>query len=227
VWPMGELEMSVAGILHGGGATTDDVGALVVRGVASGTNHGEPVPSTTLDRVLVSGSASHGLHLSGWGALSDASTEVWIRDGGSESAPSAVRTEPGVVSSLPPALEVGGNVRDEILVQTSKAFMRDDRWADHAVPYRQIGILYVNSGEDGRSATLTIDPGVTVTFEDAAGSGIIVGSSDARPGALVAEGTEAAPIAFTSAEETPAPGDWMGVIFQHVTASSRIAHASI
>lgn len=228
VWPMGELELSVAAISRGGAATTDDVGALVVRGVAGGTNGGEPTPSTTLDRVLIAESAGHGLNLSGWGALSGGSTHVWIRDGGSESAPSAVRIEPGVAASLPRELEVSGNLRDEILVQTSKAFMRDDTWTDHGVPYRQVGILYVNSGEDGAAATLTIEPGVTVAFEDAAGSGIIVGSSEARPGMLVADGTADAPILFTSAEETAAAADWMGIVFQYVPiAGSHIGHARI
>lgn len=228
VWPTGVLELSVAGLVDGGAAQSDELGALVVQGVATGTNGGDVTPSTTLDRVLITRSRSHGLNLDGWAALTEASTQVWIRDGGSDSAPSAVRIEPGVGYSLPTGLEISGNLRDEIVVRTSKAFMRDDTWADHGVPYRQLGILYLNPGEYGALATLTIEPGVTVAFDESAGTGIIVGSSDTREGMLVADGTEDAPILLTSAQDGPAAGDWMGVVFSYVPQTgSIIRHARI
>ena len=228
VWATGELDLSVAGLVDGGAAQNDEPGALVVQGVATGTNGGTVTASTTLDRVLIAGSRSHGLNLDGWGALTEASTQVWIRDGGSDTAPSAVRIEPGVGDSLPTQLEISGNVRDEILVRTSKAFMRDDTWADHGVPYRQLGILYLNPGEYADKATLTLEPGVTVAFEESAGSGIIVGSADTRQGVLVADGTTDAPIVFTSAKDAPAAGDWMGVVFSYVPLSgNHIGHARV
>jgi hypothetical protein len=95
-------------------------------------------------------------------------------------------------------VEISGNLRDEILVETSKALMRDDTWANHGVPYRQRGILYVNSGIDGTSATLSIESGVTVAFDESAGSG------------------------------NPAAGDWMGVVSRYVpTVGSTISYAHI
>lgn len=55
-------------------------------------------------------------------------------------------------------------------------------------------------------ATLTIAPGTIVRGGD--GSALVV-----EPGGrLVAEGRPDAPIVFTSAAETPAPGDWGGVV---------------
>ena len=56
-------------------------------------------------------------------------------------------------------------------------------------------------------AVLTIAPGAIVKFEERAG--LIVGSEG--NGAIIAEGTEAEPILFTSIQSTPAPGDWDAV----------------
>jgi hypothetical protein len=214
LWPTGELELSIAEI-DGAGANTDYGSALVVNGVAGGTNGGEPVQSTTLDRVLITNAVGHGLELTGWGAFTESSHDVWIRGCGAE----AVRVEPGVAASLPTGLEVEGNARDEILMTTIKAFLRDDTIRDLGVPYRQLGPLYVAPGIDAAPVTLTIEPGVTIAFEESAGTGIIVGSSDARQGVLVAEGTADAPILFTSGTDAPAAGDWMGIVFRYVPLS--------
>jgi hypothetical protein len=223
----GELELSIAEI-QGGGRDTDYGSALVVYGIAEGTNDGAPVVSTTLDRVYIHDAVGHGLELAGWGALTESSRDVWIRDCGGDVSPEAVRIEPGVASSLPVGLALEGNVRDEILLSTSKAFMRDDTLKDLGAPYRQRGQLYLAPGADGAPVTLTIEPGVTLAFEEGAGSGIEVGSSDARQGILVAEGTADAPILFTSALEAKAAGDWMGIIFVNVPISgNRISNATI
>lgn len=56
-------------------------------------------------------------------------------------------------------------------------------------------------------ATLTIEPGTTIRVEKASAGGLVI-----MPGAkIVAAGQRNAPIVFTSAEATPAPGDWRGV----------------
>lgn len=226
VSPLGELDLSVAAIQDGGASTTGDLGALVVVGNAAGTNTGEPVASTMVDRVLIERSRSHGLNLAAWGALRDGSEALWIRSCGGEGAEAAVRLEAGVAASLPPDLAVAGNVRDEILMTSSKTFMRDDRLRDLGVPYRQRGVLRVAPGADGAPVTLTIDPGVTLGFEADADSGMVVGTSDARQGILVAAGRADAPIVFTSALDEPAPGDWAAVILAYTPrGETRIEHA--
>ncbi|MFO0874924.1 MAG: right-handed parallel beta-helix repeat-containing protein [Phycisphaerales bacterium] len=66
----------------------------------------------------------------------------------------------------------------------------------------------------GANATLTIQPGTTVKV--APGLGITVGSNAFGPGALVALGTPANPIHFTSNvgfPGAPAPGDWKDISF--------------
>lgn len=70
-------------------------------------------------------------------------------------------------------------------------------------PYDLQGRLTISEG-----ATLCVEPGVTVRF---GAGGVIHVGDDA--GALVARGTQAKPILFTSALAAPAPGDWQGIAF--------------
>jgi hypothetical protein len=52
--------------------------------------------------------------------------------------------------------------------------------------------------------------------------------TSAASGALVAAGTAQKPIVFTSAEASPAPGDWLGIWFGEIPdASSKIDFASV
>lgn len=69
--------------------------------------------------------------------------------------------------------------------------------------YRLRGYVYVENG-----ATLTIEPGTKiVSNKDSAGVLVIV-----RGAKIIADGTVANPIVFTSAEATPVSGDFGGVI---------------
>lgn len=228
VSPGGTAELAVVAILNAGDTTFGDGGALRVSGNAGGTNDAPVLRSTLVDRVLIRGSRSYGLHLDGWGALREGSTTLWIHDSGSDERPYPVRIEPGVASTLPRGLGTRGNRRDGILMTTSKAFSRDDTLLALGLPYIQRGALYVAPAADGPPATLTIEPGVTLAFEASAGSGVLFGSTATRQGQLVAEGTAAAPIVFTSAQPTPAAGDWMALYFRHYPKTgSRVRHARV
>ena len=66
-------------------------------------------------------------------------------------------------------------------------------------------------------ATLTINPGATLRF--AGSTGLFVGTSTAR-GALVAAGTTAQPILFTTNNATPAPGQWYAVYFDTMSVDA-------
>ena len=69
--------------------------------------------------------------------------------------------------------------------------------------YRLRGYVYVTDG-----ATLTIEPGTKiVSNKDSAGVLVIY-----RDGKIMADGTSSAPIVFTSAESSPAPGDLGGIV---------------
>jgi hypothetical protein len=225
----GTLDLSIAAIQNGGGETNNYRGALVVTGLAGGTNDGEPVRSTTLDRVLIEKSASYGLNLEAWGTVTEGSDKLWIRGSGSPDYPSAIRIEPGIAGTLPATIVATGNVKDEILMLTSKAFTRTDTLVNRGLPYRQKGALYLNASKDGGAPVkLTVEPGVTLGFEDGVGSGMYIGSSDARQGVLDAVGTADAPIVFTSAKGTKAAGDWMSLYFKSTPKTgSKLSHARV
>jgi len=79
-----------------------------------------------------------------------------------------------------------------------------------------------------KGATLLILPGTTVRFTGEAGGS---GQPKARlvvNGVLVAQGTAADPIVFTSAGKEPRPGDWAGIVLEQAhEQTSRISHARI
>ena len=78
----------------------------------------------------------------------------------------------------------------------------DQTWKKDYV-YRLRGYIYVTDG-----ATLTIEPGTKIiSNKDSAGALVIY-----RDAKIMADATAAAPIVFTSAETTPAPGDLGGVV---------------
>ena len=76
----------------------------------------------------------------------------------------------------------------------------DTTWIAADSPYIVTGNILVEEG-----VTLTIEPDVVVKFNSAKALQI--------DGELIAQGTEAEPIVFTSNNLTPAPGDWAGIEF--------------
>ena len=74
------------------------------------------------------------------------------------------------------------------------------------------------------NATLTIEPGVTLKFDT--GIGFRMGYNGAAK--LVAVGTAAAPIVFTSAVSSPAAGDWSGLaLWDGTMGGTTIAYATV
>ncbi|MBL7154703.1 MAG: hypothetical protein ISS79_13395, partial [Phycisphaerae bacterium] len=88
----------------------------------------------------------------------------------------------------------------------------DTTWAESGSPYILNGSIVV-----GFDATLTIDPNVQVKLKS--GFGLTIGSDAFGKGTLVAEGTQAEPITFTSIKDPcdvndpPRPGDWVQIHF--------------
>lgn len=100
----------------------------------------------------------------------------------------------------------------------------DTTWTLAGSPYIVTGgVTVAGSG----APTLVIEPGVEVRFTS---NGQLNLGSGVSPGALVANGTMAAPIRFGSATATPAPGDWLTLRFQGPASSpatSYVSHATI
>lgn len=87
---------------------------------------------------------------------------------------------------------------------------------------RNLGIPYVIDGDMRLGSktypdhTFTIEPGTVLRFTK--NSQMTIGNQN--PVAFIASGTAEKPIVFTSAYDTPAPGDWEGLEFySHVTES--------
>ena len=77
----------------------------------------------------------------------------------------------------------------------------------------------LGSCTSGSTSTLTINPGVTAKF--ASGTLLTIN------GTLVANGTETAPIVFTSNLATPTNGSWEGIFLQSANSNSRISYATV
>lgn len=85
---------------------------------------------------------------------------------------------------------------------------RDVKLTPQGCPYRVTGELYVEAPE-GKSAVLTVAPGVTVQMGENAA--LYVGYS--HPGALKVLGTKELPVVFTRYGDDPKAPPWKGLVF--------------
>lgn len=106
----------------------------------------------------------------------------------------------------------------------------DTELVDFGLPYlwkNQLIMQVAGPQNDPVGATLTIREGVTLQMD---GALIVGGTSGTAQGNLVVAGTAAKPVVLTSAQGTPASGDWEGLYFvggQYDPAKSKIDNAQI
>jgi hypothetical protein len=187
-----------------------------------------------LDHVTVTGSASQGLYVHDGGGFDPASTQLVVS--GSKAAP--VHTWTSAAGNLPTGM-YAGNGQDEILLSgeactTEGVTTGTVTLHDRGVPYRvghsqSAGQICVSAGTGNPLATLVIEAGVTMRFKKGGALRLeqFQGTSPAS-GALVAAGTAAKPIVFTSAEAAPAAGDWLGIYFGEIPdATDKVDFATI
>jgi hypothetical protein len=124
-----------------------------------------------------------------------------------------------------------GNLADEILIFGPNAnvfadMTVKDRGIPVRIPYGAMSIAPVSGA--AASVTLTLEPGVQFRFPrigspPAPGARVTFGTNGNPPnnlvGVLIAVGTPAKAIVFTSGEATPAPGDWVGLWLNTATGS--------
>jgi hypothetical protein len=109
------------------------------------------------------------------------------------------------VKDLTGTMSFTSNVFDAIYVRNQN--VNTGTWLDHGVPYVLGGNTTINDLE-----TLTINPGVEVSFN---------GNFYLRVnGGLVANGTDANHIVFSSNQTVPAKGDWNRIYFNVAESSS-------
>lgn len=201
----GELRLNHTTVRGGGNANG---GRLVQFGMLD--IRGEP--NLFVDHVQLEDSEALGIYMREGGAFLPGSRELSITGGAS--FPALLWSN---VAGTLPSGRYTGNAVDEIFLPallSRDAIQEDMTISDHGVPYRVggetggSGIRVSSSG--GTAALLTIEPGVTLRFSQ--GTRLeLDGSGSSALGALHAEGTSDHPIILTSAEESPAPGDWVGL----------------
>ncbi|HEY2517577.1 MAG TPA: hypothetical protein VGI39_42195 [Polyangiaceae bacterium] len=209
--------------------------------VGSSSDATRPVLLRT-EHVRIESSAGLGLFLR-YGSFDPASTDLTITSSGWYPA------YMGVASAN--ALPIGaytGNAIDQILLQTvgpaiyddSDALLSDVTLHDPGVPY-VVGTIpssiRVGDGVGGHpSASLMLGAGVTMLFTPQGPGGtsrILIsaqnnGGTYAPQGALIVQGTAAAPVVLDSVGATPAAGDWEGIYFADlVDPRTSVDHAEI
>ncbi|WP_437538921.1 hypothetical protein WME79_22725 [Sorangium sp. So ce726] len=205
----GALELENTVIVGGGSVNTGTTnGAIVAMGPL-----GLPAnDSVHLVNVTVSDSAGIGVHLGDFTAFSADSDGLAIEGAGAVTPvgseetlyPLAVTT--AALSSIPRGDYVN-NARDAVLVDAADRYPADVVLRDRGVPYVSAGDFHLEP-DDANALDFTIEAGVTVAFP--AESRLALGSASG-PVRVVAQGTAAKPIVFTSVKDTKAAGDWVGV----------------
>jgi len=111
-----------------------------------------------------------------------------------------------------------GNETDAIFVNSDQ-ITGQHNWTNLGVPYRIANRLVVIAGGE-----LTIQPGVTLEFEDDGQLDINEGASGSDP-SLIAVGTEQDPITFTGVNKVL--GAWNGIYFDTFSPLNEIGFATI
>ncbi len=101
----------------------------------------------------------------------------------------------------------------------------DTTWTVDGSPYivtSDVTVYHTSRTSGDYVRRLTIEPGVEIRFNP--GTGLYIGKdysgSYGYYGALSAQGTEAAPIIFTSNSTSALPGDWKGIYFRNPSKDS-------
>ena len=198
-----------------GGATI-----IMARSVSATTG------SLHLDDVEIANSASQGIHLQGVLGFDAGSKDVRIH--GSVGYP--IVTYANLLGSIPSGVYTG-NATDELLIAGSGGQVTTSQTMhDRGIPYRvgegpngQLDVV----GPVGTVAVLTIEPGVRLKFHPGGRMRIEPGAGPAK-GALIAVGTPAKRIVFTSVSPTPVAGAWIGVWFAGTVApASRMQYVRV
>jgi len=220
----GHVVLANVTLNNGGEGGDDEPDAVLV-------SHGDDVnvddlPMTThfdVQHVTIDTAQAGGVRFDLDAAFSASSTDLTIKHVMGTPIETGIRT----VGTIPDG-SYTGNLTDVILLhRDASALTRDTAMRDHGVPY-QLGTdddsedFFVGTSAASPTATLTIDAGVTLRFATNASLTTDVG------GILVAQGTAAAPIVFTSDAASPAPGAWAGLFFAGAPlAGNVIDHATV
>jgi hypothetical protein len=186
-----------------------------------------------VDHVAIVGSKSNGVVLAGGGGFATGSHDLTIT--GSAEFPVSIWAR--AAGTLPVGVYTG-NATDEILIPTGGAYetiQEDMTLHDRGIPYHvghdaSAGDMRVDVATGATTPiVLTIEPGVVMRFKKNARLGVqnFQGTTPALA-SMIAVGTAAKPIVFTSAAAAPAAGDWLGIQYGMLpTASNAMSYARV
>ena len=189
---MSTAKMSYCNVLFAG-RVADDAGAVLVHDIA-----------LPFDHNVVRKSGTNGVWTSSAGYFSSFTNNTITG-----CTKYAVHIDAANVPTLGAGNTLTGNTGNGIEVHGSEV-KNDGTWLDQGVPYVVTGDVNVDN-----NATLTIAAGTTVAFD--ADVEFYCGYSG--PGSIIAVGTAASPITFTSAGDTTA-GFWRDISFEGATMST-------
>jgi hypothetical protein len=226
IYPTGQADLESVTLRHAGNAATAQNygGALQVLGNGIGT---AVTRNARVKNVRIETSATFGLNVQYSGGLTADSAGLVVFDSGRTPGNIAIDTSYPIyvttpsVNTLPPG-QYTGNAKDEILVDNPSSVATDESFRNLGVPYRMrygFSMSPVLSEFQGGLLTLTIEAGVRIRFLQSPGNipSFNLGASNGDlpaniwPVRLIANGTLAQPIIFTSAAAVPAAGDWGGI----------------
>lgn len=222
------IRLAYATLNGGGGEPVNAFGALEVR-----ADQTKPaVELLHVDHVTIKGSAGNGVSLRDGATFTKTSRDLTV----TTSALAPIRILPRLASNIPTGAYTG-NTDDVIQIETAAGGdinLEDVTFRERGIPYRvgskqTFGDLRVGGGTT--PVTLTIEPGAILKFNKHTSAELLVepgaGTKPAM-GTLVAVGTAAKPIVFTSAEPTPTAGAWRGLVFgQLPTSGNKLEYVRI
>jgi hypothetical protein len=178
-----------------------------------------PTPMLKVDNVVIDTPQGVGVYFDGNAAFTSDSQSLTVQN-----APGYVfETTMMSVGSIPSGTYTSGNTLPFAIVDVGP---NANVFADMTIANRlPVIIAYggMNIGPPGGSGppvTLTLGPGVQLFFN---GTRVIFGGNGSQTnnsvGVLHALGTAAQPILFSSAMQSPAPGDWVGLWLDTATGS--------
>lgn len=220
VYPKGKVTLAYTTLRGGGGPDGRDGATLHLFGDANAP----PQALASVDHVTIEGSERYGVYMETHGAFTSDSHDLVVR--GSGEMP--VRTTAATAYSVPTG-KYTGNATDAMRLVGSQGYdmvTESTVFHDRGVPYvvggdralPEIPIVGANG-----PATLTLEAGVTLKFitsDRASGIWVDRGTSNvAAKGILKIAGTADRKVTLTSAEATPKPGDWVGIVFGNQPSS--------
>ena len=212
----GTIHMSYVSI-DGGGDPSNILPYLTGTLDLQGADQTQPSqPTLFANHVLVRDSRSNGIVLRDGAGFAPGSSDLTVT--GSLQFPVSIWSR--AVGTLPSG-KYTGNTTDEILLPGTASYegvAESTTMHDRGVPYRvghptSFGTLRVDVLPNVKTpVVLTIEPGVVLRFKKGGMMTVTAGvGTTPALGSLVAVGTAAKPIIFTSADDAPAPGDWLGI----------------